>query len=392
MTALLALLLAGDVWVDPAKGDDASDGKSAATAFRTIKRAVAALRPGDVLHLAKSAEPYREALVLDKEGVTVEARGAVISGLDPLDPALFQQREPGLLVARLQPPRPQAQIHVDGEPLDYESTLDEIEPGDQVWLRNEVHVALPEGKRWPGPSVALLARTEGVVIRAPRVVVRGLVVERVGGSGIVVSGDAVGVRLEDVEVRLCRWGDSSGLRVSDRAEVSVVGGRIAGNAAGAVAIHRTKLSFARVVVEGNRHFGVRASGVEQAFEDCRFAGNGAFDLSVRALDPESANGGGPALASVRRCSFATGLSADGAEPPAKVEVESCVFLKASLTRVAGTLLARGNLYGGTALSADGEDVDFAAWKAATGDQGSRWEPSVPASGPWQADGKPAGPR
>jgi hypothetical protein len=391
VTGLVIMLALGDVFVDPARGDDANDGKAATSAFRTLKRAVEALRPGDVLRLAKTAEPYREALILEKAGVTVEGGGATISGLDPVDPALFKERSPGLIVARLQPPRPQAQVHIDGDPLEYESKLEDIEPGQQVWQRNEVHVALPEGKRWPGPAVGLLARTEGVVIRAPRVVVRGLTVERIGGPGIVVSGAATGVRLEDVEVRLCRWGDSAGLRVTDTAEVAVVGGRLLRNAAGAVAIHRAKLTLAGCVVEGNRHFGVRLSGPEHAVENGRFKDNGAFDVAVRALDPESANGGGPVLARLVRCLFGTGVSVEGGEPPAKLEVEGCVFLKSALSRSGATLLARRNLYADAKFSVDGEAADVAAWRAATGDEGSRWVDGVPAGGGWEVEGRPVGP-
>lgn len=388
MSALVALLLLGDVYVDHASGDDANDGRSATSAFRSFQRAVAALKPGDVLHLAKTAEPYRERLVLEVEGVTVEGGGATISGLDPVDPALWKEREPGLLVARLQPARPQAQIHVDGEPMEYESTLEEIEPGRQVWGRHDVHLMLPEGKRWPGPAIALLARVEGVVIRAPKVVVKNLTIEQIGGSGVRVSGAASAVRLENVEVRLCRWGDSAGLHLTDEAQVAMSGGRLSGNASGAVALRRASLSMSGVTIENNRHFGVRASGPEASFEDCRFTGNGTYDVSIRALDPESANGGGPARGRALRCVFATGAVVDGEDPPARLELEACVFLKGSLKRQSGTLLAKRNLYGGTAFETEGSAVDFAAW----GDATSRWEPSIPAEGPWSLDGAPVGPR
>jgi hypothetical protein len=399
VTALLALLAlssveglaAGDVYVDNAAGNDANNGKTPRTAFRTLKRAVEALRPRDVLRLAQNAEPYREVLVLDREGVVVEGNGATITGLDPVDPASFRLRSPGLIIGRLQPPRPQAQVHVDGEPLEYESQIEDIEPGQQVWEGQTVFVALPEGKRWPGPDIALLARTEGLVIRAPGVVVRNLFVDRIGGPGVLVSGASRGVRLEDVDVRFCRWGDSPALRVNDTAEVQAKGCRFVGNASGVVALHRTGVSFAASRIEGNRHFGVRVSGADFLFEDCRFRDNGSFDLSVRSLDPESANGGGPSRARAVRCLFGGALTLEGGEPPARLEVEACVFLGGSLSRGGGTFLLRRNLYGATKFAVDGQDLDLAAWRLETGDDGSLWETSVPADRPWSVDGRPAGP-
>jgi len=65
---------AGDVCFVRADGDDAADGLSVAHAWRTLSRAVPALKKGDTLYLLRGA--YRENLSVSLEGVSIRGRGS----------------------------------------------------------------------------------------------------------------------------------------------------------------------------------------------------------------------------------------------------------------------------------------------------------------------------
>ena len=68
---------------DSTRGDDANDGLSAATAFKTLENATKHLKAGDVLNLAAGSF-FREALVIRESGtaekpILVRGNGAVVS-------------------------------------------------------------------------------------------------------------------------------------------------------------------------------------------------------------------------------------------------------------------------------------------------------------------------
>jgi hypothetical protein len=81
-----------EFYVNNITGADTNDGLSPAAAVRTLAKAVSLLTtPGDTLHLADTAEPYRETLTLGENfggvaghPIIIDGHGATITGADPL--------------------------------------------------------------------------------------------------------------------------------------------------------------------------------------------------------------------------------------------------------------------------------------------------------------------
>lgn len=395
----LLLLLLGDVFVDNVKGDDAHDGRTAATAYRTLAKAVAALKEGDVLHLAKNDEPYRESIVIAVRGVAVDGHGAVLTGLEPLDKAAFAPHAPGVYKARV-PAHAKAQPRavLDGETMPGEGTLEELEPGQHLWARDVLYLAMPEGKAWERAAIHLRVRRDGVVVTGvSEVVVRNLVAEQWEGDAFRVEGAGGGLRMETCEARFAVGGESRGLHARDGATAFAENCRFAKNLMGVHAIHRSRTSLARCRIEENANVGARVNGAEHAFEDCVFRGNGGADLMAVSLSPESANGGGPSSVRAGRCLFAggrgPGLVVQLGEHGGEASARACVFAKeVAVLRRGGSYHGDFNLFSGR-FETDEAEVDFAAWRTSTSaDAGSEHVKEVPAKGPWTAHGKDIGPR
>ena len=83
-----------EYYADPASGNDANDGLSAAKAFKTLMRATRVLKAGDVLNLAPGAV-FHESLVVVTSGtetapIVIHGNGAVLSGMQPIDPGKWE--------------------------------------------------------------------------------------------------------------------------------------------------------------------------------------------------------------------------------------------------------------------------------------------------------------
>jgi hypothetical protein len=373
------LLLAGDVLVDPVKGP-----------HRTIAEGLAALKAGDVLRLAPGE--YRESIVLETSGVTIEGQGAVLTGLDPLDKAAFEPRGPE--VYRIKLPAlaaGQPRVVLDGLTMDAESLLEEMHDGEFVWARDVLYLHLPHGKEWGKVDVRLRVRRDGVVVRnASNVTIRNLTAEHWEGDAFRVEGRAEGVRLENCEGRLAAGGESRGLHVRDAATVAATSCRFRRNTMGAHAIHRSRSVFAGCVFEENANVGARVNGAEHAFEDVVFRGNGAADLMAISLPPDSANGGGPCAVRVERALFAggrgPGLWVSLGEHGGGAVVRDSVFSKdVALSVRGGPCEGGGNLIGG-AVEVEEGDAEPDVLKASERRKG------VEPRGPWSVGGREIGPR
>jgi hypothetical protein len=82
---------ARDLFVNHQQGSDLKGGLSAEAPFQTIKAAMKICRPGDVIHLAKTATPYHEGIdIADNQSglpgqpITIDGHGATLSGCSPL--------------------------------------------------------------------------------------------------------------------------------------------------------------------------------------------------------------------------------------------------------------------------------------------------------------------
>ena len=76
-------LMATDYFVDATKGNDANNGRSATTAYKTISKAVANMSSGDVCYIAGGV--YRETVTVSKSNLTFQPLGAervIITGTE----------------------------------------------------------------------------------------------------------------------------------------------------------------------------------------------------------------------------------------------------------------------------------------------------------------------
>lgn len=381
---MLWLLLAGDLYVDNLKGDDAT-GKP----FKTIAKAIEAAKDGDVLHLAKTEAPYRESIVISKS-LTLDGHGATLTGLDPLDKAAFAEHSPGIYKIRLPDwAKAQPRAVFDGETMPGQGMLKEIEPGEHLWQRDTLYVYVPEGKSWDAAAVDLRVRRDGVVVKnAVGVVIRNLIAEQWEGDAFRVEGTSEGVRLEACSARRAVGGESRGLAVRDTATVAAERCEFRQNGIGAQALHRSRTAFNGCRFIGNQNVGARVNGVEHAFEDCVFQGNGGPDLMALSLSPESSNGGGPSNLRVLHC-FLGGLSVQLGEHGGEARVSASVFRK-SVTLRSGTWIGDFNLY----AKLENEDGELAleAWRTSTQSDPHSESPAEFPKAPYRVAGKDIGPR
>lgn len=383
---LWLLVLAGDVVVDPLKGP-----------HKTIAEGLAAMKEGDILRLAKGV--YRESVVVERGGITIDGQGSTLTGLDPLDKAAFEAKSPGLYRARVPAwAKAQPRAVLDGLSMPGQGMLREIEPGEHLWQNEFLYVMLPEGAAWEKAVLDLRVRRDGLVVKgASKVVIRNLISEQWEGDAFRVEGAAEGVRFENCVGRLAVGGESRGLAVRDAATVAAAGCRFSKNTMALHAVHRSRTALAACVIEGSANVGARVNGAEHAFEDCVFRGNAAADLMAVSLSPESSNGGGPCAVRATRCFFAAGkgpgLSLQLGDHGGEAVVRESVFAKStSIQHRGGTYKGDANLFGGT-FEADEVELDLAGWRTSTSsDSGSEHKADIPLNGPWSAGGRDVGPR
>ena len=93
---LPVVVSATEYHVDSKAGNDANDGLSSETAFRSLERATKCLKAGDVLNLAPGSV-FGESLVFKSGGtaakpIVVRGNGAIVSGLHPIDAEKWESK------------------------------------------------------------------------------------------------------------------------------------------------------------------------------------------------------------------------------------------------------------------------------------------------------------
>jgi len=145
---------AADYHVDNVKGNDAADGQSPSTAFRTIAKAIATAKGGDTIHLTPTGELYRESadfyrhpggaeaapLILDGHGVT-------LSGSDPCPPDGWKTDDANGLVYR-EDMVSRIFLLVDGAMVFDTPTqpFNQLRPGEFCWQEGRLNFNPPPGR------------------------------------------------------------------------------------------------------------------------------------------------------------------------------------------------------------------------------------------------------
>lgn len=218
----VSLLSAREIYVNNLQGNDSFYGITEKSIningpVRTIAQALKLAHAGDRVILAKTAEPYRESVTLfgQKNSCApgnpfrVEGNGAILDGSEPIPEEWWEPYQEGIF--RFQPPWQAYQnLFWKGQPLKKVPVQQEEDAPPQIvlepmqWTLYEGFLYFkPEPGRLPGEyALAMAGKRHGVALLHVRgVEIRDLIVQGYQNDGIVASGSAVEVHLENVTLR-----------------------------------------------------------------------------------------------------------------------------------------------------------------------------------------------
>ena len=232
-------------------GDDANDGKSPKTAWRSISKLSAAMHAGDTAYIGPGL--YRDKIVVLNEGAadaritfiadntgqhTGDPPGVVmITGAEPIDESIFTRHAPGVFKAKLTPPV-LGLTEMDGPQYRYyrvnqtkEFLVDKIPGVDIVAKRpstyfydeqaETLYIHTTDGKPPTTHEIEIIRRIAGIsTLEGKRyITVIGFTFRHMGDSGIYFykeTGD--GVALNNTS-----YGSRQGIRVYNSSHITIYG-------------------------------------------------------------------------------------------------------------------------------------------------------------------------
>ena len=272
-----------DLYVNPATGDDRSTGlareKSGnAGPVKTIHRAIRMAQPGDTVHLAPLAAPYRETPVFHNargapgRPITLDAHGATVTGAEPLNPDDCREVSPGLyrndklIPAKLVTPEDAVSRRwfflydgrinrmgrtLKGKSAPYKKPA-ELTPGEWTYERSEnaYYLKIDPAKKLADYRIEYPARGAGVQVSGDcaHLVIRNLVTTHVYNDGYNIHGKTRDVRFESIQSIEC--GDD-GFSAHDECDTDVDGFISIGNATAIANVGLCSTNSNRVFAEGN---------------------------------------------------------------------------------------------------------------------------------------------
>lgn len=274
--------VSSDLHVDPAKGNDANDGRAAPV--KTIARAIKLAQPGDTIHL----EPvvYRDfAGFYGKQGepgkpITLDGHGATLEGSDPLDPAKWKEVAPGLFANdQMLPPRYlddavlirwfflwDGKMNTMGRTSKGKKTpfkkVEDLLPGEWTFVEDKsreepgsrkvagtFYVKLPPGQKLADAKIAVPMRSAGVQLSGnnAHLVIKNITATHPYNDGFNIHGDCRDVVFENIRAIDC--GDD-GISAHESAEYRVDGLVSIGNSTGITDTVAAQTSYNHVFIAG----------------------------------------------------------------------------------------------------------------------------------------------
>jgi hypothetical protein len=249
-------------YVNNEQGKDSATGLAPNQAVRTLAKAVSLLQPGDTLHLAVTALPYRETLHLgDNFGgvpgrpITIDGHGATLTGSDPLRlDGWVEAGAPGLyksakFLSELEEFTEEAKLmrvffifdgvmqHMGRSSKGNHSRLKPVaglQPGEWTYVPAEKTFYLKVNGKLADARIEAPYRRNGVAIRAPQaalthVTIKNLVVCHVLNDGWNLHGTTQHLLLKNIAAYEC--GDD-GISPHETCEVEIDGFWSVGNSTG----------------------------------------------------------------------------------------------------------------------------------------------------------------
>ena len=279
---------AADYYVDGVKGDDAKDGRTPETAFRTFKCATRRLRAGDTLNLV-AGQVYGETLYIWTSGtpekpIVIRGNGAVIDGLKPIPDESWQAKGEGLFFSpnkRCWGAHDPQVVNANGSVISLDPStgrryaVAKLAPGQAGWDKEGTWYRSADGKPPKGLRGYFLG--EGVNIHgdASYITVENLTCEHVSNDGFNVHGSSLGLVFRNIVGRNC--GDE-GLSVHEDVQAVVYNGLFYGNGDGICDICASQTQYFGCTVVSNRLFGIGFHGGSHALYGCTVKDNGGEQL------------------------------------------------------------------------------------------------------------------
>lgn len=270
--------------VNNAKGNDTQDGRTPATAFSTIRKAISASATSDRLVLAKTGKAYLESIELNRLGGTpaqpfvIEGNGAVVCGFKPVDPAAWQKRENGLwFFAHPRPPmRPY--LRFNGQRVEPQRKPEGLPPGQYCWTETGVLFRPETGKAPADYAIDGTFLVSGLAISgASYILCQDLVAEGFSNDGFNIHGDCQGIECRNIEAR--HNGDD-GFSIHEDVSSAVYNGWFHHNDYGIQDVHSGRSSYFGILAEENRISGVEFHGGVHQLVDAVVRRNDGVQVKV----------------------------------------------------------------------------------------------------------------
>ena len=288
---LQSLASATEYHVDIASGNDANDGLSAASAFKTLERATKQLKAGDALNLA-AGNMFREALVLKTSGtaekpIVIRGNGAVVSGLHPVGAENWEAKGGDLWFqannrswGALRP-----RVFIGDEMISLSVKPEDLKPRTAVWRKEGIYFRAESGKM-PRDYALLgsIGRTRdehsGVIIDGQNhITIENLVAQHFPNDGFNVHGTCRGLLFRNI---VARHNGDDGFSIHDDVCAVVAGLHSHHNDYGIQDVGFSQLVVSGAVLEHNRLCGFDEHGGIRILRDSVIRANSNRQIALHS--------------------------------------------------------------------------------------------------------------
>lgn len=294
---ILCLLLvpsatsAATYYVNNKVGDDLNTGTTADAPLATIAHAVSLCKTSDTLVLANTGVPYYESLKLGRLGGTpqqplvIEGNGAVLSGLEIIEPARWQKMADGLylLPVDVQPYGNPFLVN-RGQRLNSAESVESLAAEEHFWDRESgVYFRCAPGKTLESYELAATLNVSGLITTsASYIVCRNLICEHFSNDGFNMHGDCRGIYLENV---VARHNGDDGISIHESGGLVVRNAYVHHNTYGLQDVNASRSFYNGVIAEDNQ-VGASFHGGFHSLVDCVISGSQTDQIDVVADIPK----------------------------------------------------------------------------------------------------------
>lgn len=385
-----------DLHVDPMKGNDANDGRTAPV--KTIARAIKLAQPGDTVHLAPGTY-FESADLSNKHGevgrpITLDGHGAVLDGSEPVSAADWESLGHELYRKVKLLPRMDDAIRVrwffvwDGKmnrmglcskgpslPL---KKPDELKAGEWTYVRNEdaFYIKLPAGQSLDAANIRYPARSSAVIESGSGswLTVRNVTGTHVYNDGYNIHGAQRHTVFENIAAIEC--GDD-GFSAHEDADCRIDGFTSIGNATGLCDTGTSQTHYRNVFIKDCHGFDLYFIGLMHSMENALIESSAARAFMLDGAHLKDGSACNVTLKNVLIRRVGGGPQELRIGNGGRLRAERCTFLNLNITMTPGAAidlqqcLLGGQpkpdvlLYANTIWRGDGNLFDFKSLRAGT---------------------------